>query len=116
MIWVFQTKNSRSSLTKDEFYKGTVVLTGKYPPPRIISKVDPVYPEKAKEKGIRGNVGLTVRVDKSGHVEDVRLAFSIPLLDQAAIDAVKQWKFEPTIIKNKAVSVVFPVLVPFELK
>ena len=68
------------------------------------------------KKGIQGTITLRVRVDESGNVEAVRVVFSIPLLDQAAIDAVKQWKFKPKIIKKKARPVVFAVSVPFYIE
>ncbi len=113
-VWIFSDKNP--ALDEDEFTKGAVVLKGNLTPPEILSSVDPVYPKQAREKGISGVVALKVRVNEQGQVEAVKLQFSIPLLDQAAIDAVKQWKFEPKIINNEAVPVVFSVTVPFKLE
>ena len=76
----------------------------------------PVYPEAARAAGVQGVVILSVRADEAGKVVDTMVLRSIPLLDQAAIDAVKQWIYEPMIKDGKAVSVVFTVTVRFQLK
>jgi protein TonB len=65
-------------------------------PPEIETYVVPEYPPKARAQGIEGRVLLMVVVDESGKVEDnVTILDSIPMLDQAAIDAVHQWQFTP---------------------
>jgi periplasmic protein TonB len=65
-------------------------------PPEIVTYVVPEYPPKARARGIEGRVLLMVIVDESGKVEDnVQVVDSIPMLDQAAIDAVRQWSFTP---------------------
>jgi len=114
LVWIFGEKES--VLIEDEFIKGAVVLEGNLTPPEILNKVNPIYPDSAREKGIGGVVVLDLRVNEHGKVEDVKLLLSIPQLDQAAIDAVKQWQFEPKIIDKKAVPVVFSVRVPFKIE
>jgi protein TonB len=65
-------------------------------PPEIETYVVPEYPQKARVQGIEGRVLLMVVVDESGKVEDnVKILDSIPMLDQAALDAVHQWRFTP---------------------
>jgi protein TonB len=65
-------------------------------PPEIETYVVPEYPPKARARGIEGRVLLMVIVDASGRVEDdIKVLDSIPMLDQAAIDAVRQWSFTP---------------------
>ncbi len=65
-------------------------------PPEIVTYVVPIYPPQARAKKIEGRVLLMVIVDESGKVEDnVQVVDSIPMLDQAAIDAVHQWSFTP---------------------
>lgn len=54
----------------------------------------PVYPKKAKSARVQGTVVLEVTVDREGNVTDARIVRSVPLLDQAALDAVRQWKYE----------------------
>ncbi len=101
---------------REEFEKGAVRAVGDIKPPRRIKAIDPVYPEMARQLQVEGVVIVEARTDEKGNVEDARLLRSIPLLDQAAIDAVKQWKYEPAIINGKAQKVVFTVTVRFMLK
>ncbi|MEW5900094.1 MAG: energy transducer TonB, partial [Acidobacteriota bacterium] len=84
--------------------------------PKIIKKVDPVYPEAARKAGIQGIVLLEARTDEKGNVVQVRVLKSIPELDQAAIDALRQWKYEPCVIDGKPAGIAFSVTVQFALK
>lgn len=104
------------SKEQTEFEKGAVRAVGDIKPPRLIKAVDPVYPEMARQAQVEGVVIVEARTDEKGNVEDARILRSIPLLEQAAIDAVKQWKYEPAIINGKAQKVVFTVTVRFMLK
>lgn len=92
-----------------------IKATGEIKPPRLIKKVDPVYPEEARKDGVEGTVILEVTTDKSGKVARVRVLRSVPLLDQAAIDAVKQWVYEPVVIDGEPKPIVFTVTVTFRL-
>ncbi|MGB9764737.1 MAG: energy transducer TonB [Candidatus Saccharicenans sp.] len=89
---------------------------GEIKPPKLIKKVDPVYPEEARKAGVEGIVILEVTTDQFGRVASVRVLKSVPLLDEAAIDAVKQWVYEPVIIDGKPKPIVFTVTVNFQLK
>ena len=99
-----------------EFEKGAVRAVGKIEPPKLLKEVAPVYPEAARKARVQGLVILEIKSDETGNVVDVRILRSIPLLDQAAIEAVKQWKYEPLIVDGKARSVIFTVTVNFILK
>lgn len=92
-----------------------VRIGGDVKPPNKIKDVKPVYPKDAKDARIQGVVILEIVVDREGRVSDVEVARSIPELDQAAVDAVQQWEFEPTYVKGKAVSVRMTVTVNFVL-
>ena len=94
----------------------SVRASGEISPPRIIKQVDPVYPEIARQARIEGVVILEIRTDIYGRVQDAKLLRSIPLLDQAAIDAVKQWVYEPMIINGRPRGGIFTVTVRFDLK
>ncbi len=87
-------------------------------PPEILTYVVPVYPPKARAQKIEGRVLLMVVVDESGKVEDnVQVVDSIPMLDQAAIDAVHQWSFTPARDSDgNPVRVQLEVPVPFTLR
>jgi TonB family protein len=100
----------------EEFAKGAVKAEGNITPPKLIKQVDPVYPEEARKKQIEGIVILSARTDEQGNVVGVKVLRSIPELDQAAINAVKQWKYEPKIIDGKPRALIFTVTVRFRLK
>jgi protein TonB len=89
---------------------------GEIKEPRLVRKVDPVYPEIARQARVAGTVILEATTDISGRVATVKVLRSIPLLDQAAIDAVRQWVYEPMIINGRPRGVIFTVTVRFELK
>ena len=93
-----------------------VRILGDLTPPRLIKKVEAAYPEDAKKAGIEGVVILEVTTDKNGRVTKTGILRSIPALDQAAIDAVKQWVYEPKIIDGKPTRVIFTVTVRFEIQ
>lgn len=82
-------------------------------PPSKIFHVDPVMPETALRANVRGTVILEVTVDVDGSVKEARVLRSIPLLDAAAREAVRQWRYEPTIIRGKSAPVVITVPVTF---
>jgi protein TonB len=100
----------------DKFAQGAVRAIKDIKPPRLVKEVPPVYPEIARQSQVQGVVILGVKTDEEGKVEDLIVLRSIPLLDQAAIDAVRQWVYEPLIVDGKAVPVVFTVTVRFNLK
>lgn len=75
--------------------------------------VEPVYPEIAKRAGVSGAVILEAVIDPNGNVTDVNVLRSIPLLDEAAMDAVRQWKYEPTLLNGIPVPIVMTVTVNF---
>ena len=85
-------------------------------PPHISHRVDPTYPEKSRRERTEGIVRLKVVVGDDGFAHDIQVSKSLaPDLDQAAIDAVKQWKFEPGQYLNKPVPVEITIEVSFRL-
>jgi protein TonB len=83
--------------------------------PEAVTRVPPVYPDIAREAGVDGTVQVQALVGKDGHVKDVRVMKSIPMLDAAATSAVKQWVFKPALSNNKPVAVWVAVPVKFSL-
>lgn len=112
----FALKEGDKSKALEKFAQGAVKAEGDVKPPRLIKEAAPVYPEAARQAGVEGVVILSVRANEKGEVVDAMVLRSIPLLDQAAIDAVRQWVYEPTIIDGQAVPIVFTVTVRFQLK
>jgi TonB family protein len=98
------------------FAKGAVQAVGEIRPPKLIKEVVPIYPELARKEGVSGIIVLGVRTDVSGRVTEVKVLRSIPLLDQAAVDAVRQWIYEPKLIEGKPTPVVFSVTITFRLR
>jgi TonB family protein len=92
-----------------------IKVGGDVPPPKKTKHVNPVYPPDAKDAGIQGVVIIEAVIDKEGKVASATVVKSIPELDQAAVDAVLQWEFEPTYIKGKPVSVRMTVTINFTL-
>jgi protein TonB len=78
-----------------------------------IVKVQPVYPPLAKQARIQGVVILEAIIGKDGAVSEVKVISGHPLLQQAAIDAVSQWKYKPTLLNGEPVEVVTTVTVNF---
>jgi len=83
---------------------------------KLIQKIDPVYPELAKRARVAGIVLLQVTVDEQGSVQDVKLIRGHPLLNQSAIDAVRQWRYSPTLLNGEPVQVIATVTVNFVLR
>ncbi len=86
--------------------------------PVLDQKVDPKYPAEAKKNKIQGTVKVEAVIDKSGSVIEAKASESPdPSLAQAAIDAVRQWKFKPAVNKKgEPVQVKTTVTVNFKLK
>ncbi len=89
---------------------------GDIEPPRVIKRVDPVYPEAARQAGIQGSVILYVTTDEEGRVKNVEVLKSIPALDKAAIEALRQWVYEPFMSKGVPTPISFSVTVRFHLQ
>ena len=83
--------------------------------PRKLVDVPPVYPEAARAAGIEGVVILDIVVGEGGSVIEVRVVRSIPELDQAAIDAVSRWQYEPTLLNGEPVEIEMTVTINFML-
>lgn len=75
--------------------------------------VRPVYPAIAQSARVSGSVTIEATVDAEGKVREARVVRSVPLLDQAALDAVRQWEYEPSLVNGKPVPVVVTVTVNF---
>ena len=75
----------------------------------------PTYPDVARAARAQGIVIVDATIGLDGKVVDAKVVRSIPLLDAAALDAVKRWEFEPTLLNGKPVSVIVTVAVQFSL-
>lgn len=82
---------------------------------KLTRKVLPVYPPIAKQARIRGTVRLEAIIGKDGAIRNLRVVQGHPLLVQAALQAVQQWRYEPTLLNNQPVEVVTIIDVIFRL-
>ena len=82
---------------------------------RAISRPNPVYPQLARQARIQGVVKLEAVIDETGKITDLKVISGHPLLVQAALDAVKQWRYQPTVLNNVAVQVATTIDVNFTL-
>jgi TonB family protein len=81
----------------------------------LISRVEPVYPEAAKQARIQGIVVLEIEISAAGTVDNARVITGHPLLIQAAIDAVKQWRYKPTLLNGQPSPMTTTVTMNFAL-
>jgi protein TonB len=69
----------------------------------------------AQQARVQGIIIVEARIEKDGTVSSVRVLRSIPLLDEAAIDAVRQWEFTPTLLNGVPIPVIMTTTVSFRL-
>jgi TonB family protein len=86
---------------------------GNVKPPQKIRDVRPVYPPVARDANVTGVVIIETRIGRDGAVETAHVLKSIPLLDEAALAAVSQWRFAPTLMNGAPVPVIMTVTVNF---
>jgi TonB family protein len=98
-----------------EWARGVARVGGNFTPPRKIVHVNPVYPDEARQARVQGVVIIEARIEADGRIINARILRSIPLLDQAALDAVTQWVFTPTLQDGSPVPVLTAMTVQFSL-
>jgi len=95
--------------------KEPVHVGGDIRPPQKVKDVPPRYPVIAQASRVQGVVILEAVIGEDGTVQNVRVLRSKPLLDDAAVEAVRQWRFTPTLLNGQPVPVVMTVTVAFTL-
>lgn len=95
--------------------KGPVRVGGQIKEPSKIRNVPPAYPDIAKQARVQGVVVLEAVISPSGEVTNVRVLRGVPLLNDAAALAVRQWRYTPTTLNGQPVAVVMTVTVNFRL-
>ena len=83
--------------------------------PRLVAHVRPLYPTRAVSARVEGTVILEARIDATGKVTNDKVLRSIPLLDQAALHAVRQWRYAPTCLYGVGIPLIITVPVSFKL-
>lgn len=85
-------------------------------PPAKLGGAEPVYPELAKRARVGGEVVIECTIDPSGRVVNASVTRSNPLFDTAALDAVRTWRYRPTLVDGIPVPVLLTVTVRFHLR
>lgn len=83
---------------------------------KILHRVLPIYPPLAVTARVQGTVHLVGVIAKDGTIRDLRVIDGHPLLVRAAVDAVRQWTYRPTLLSGEAVEVIAPIAVTFTLE
>ncbi|HEV2444959.1 MAG TPA: TonB family protein [Candidatus Sulfopaludibacter sp.] len=94
---------------------GTIRVGGNMQQAKLVSQGRPVYPPLAKQARIQGTVTLNALIGPDGHIQNLAVVHGHPLLVQAALDAVKDWVYEPTLLNGQPVAVVTTIDVNFTL-
>jgi TonB family protein len=114
----------------DAFAGGLVSGNGKQPsapaaplpvggdvkPAHMISSVAPIYPALAKNQHVEGDVRVDALIDATGHVSAMKVVSGATLLHQAAMDALRQWKYQPAVLDGKPVPMHLTVTIQFRLQ
>jgi periplasmic protein TonB len=79
----------------------TLVVGGLVQAQKLVSQAQPVYPTRARQAGISGKVELAAIIRADGQIQQLAVITGHPLLRQAAIDAVKQWMYQPTLLNEQ---------------
>jgi len=93
-----------------------VRVGGNIKEPKTLFKPDPTYPPIAKQAKVEGQVILEATIARDGSVKDVRVLRGNALFNDAAMEAVKKWKYTPTMLNDQPVEVLMTVVVNFVLK
>jgi protein TonB len=100
---------------KENRPKAPVRVGGRVREPKLILKIDPTYPPLARQTHMEGVVVIDAVLDEQGNVVEAKVTSGPPLLIQAALDAVRKWRYEPTYLNDQPVAVQLNVTVSFRL-
>jgi protein TonB len=92
-----------------------VPVTSNIEAAKLISRVQPAYPALAIQARIQGNVVLHAIIGRDGQVSELQVLSGHPLLVSAAVEAVRQWRYSPTLLNGQAVEVETTITVSFVL-
>ena len=82
---------------------------------RIVYQPKPEYPELARMTRVEGPVEFEAVIGKDGAIEQLKVLKGHPLLVKAALEAVRQWRYQPTLLNGKSVEVITEITVNFKL-
>jgi TonB family protein len=106
-------KRVNTAATRTAAVVAPLRIGGQIKPPTRIKDVKPLYPAIAQSAHVTGAVTIEATIGADGKVAEAKVVHSVPLLDQAALDAVRQWEYMPTLLNGVPVPVVTMVTVNF---
>ena len=108
-----EARKVKAAAARREKLAKAIRVGGQIRPPIRIKDVAPLYPAIAQSARVQGDVVIEATIDEEGKVADARVVKSMPLLDQAALDAVRQWEYQPSLLNGVPTAVVTTVTVKF---
>jgi len=93
----------------------TPLVTGTIKPARLVATSAPIYPKLARSQRVSGDVTIDALIDPTGHVSNMKVVSGPALLQQSAMESLRQWKYEPAQLDGKAVATHATVTVQFKL-
>ena len=110
---VEEARRAKADAARREKLAKAVRVGGQVRPPIRLNEVAPVYPAIAQSARVQGDVVIEATIDEEGKVADARVVKSVPMLDQAALDAVRQWQYRPSLLNGVPTAVITTVTVKF---
>ena len=86
---------------------------GALKPPRLVSSVLPIYPSMARDAGIEGEVVIDTTIDETGKVTSTKVVSGPAVLRQSALDALRQWRYAPSMLNGQPIPVQMTVTIKF---
>ena len=108
-----EARRAKAATARREKLAKAIRVGGQIRPPIKMKDVAPVYPAIAQSARVQGDVVIEATIDEEGKVADTKVVKSVPLLDQAALDAVKQWEYRPSLLNGVPTPVVTTITVKF---
>ena len=96
--------------------RGPIRIGGTIQQPALVHRVEPVYPGLAVSARIEGTVILEAIVDEEGRVESLKVLRSLGVLDRAALEAVRQWRYSPVLLNGRPEKFILTVVVTFKFE
>lgn len=107
-------KARADAAAREKLMSTAVRVGGAIRNPVKVKDVTPEYPPLAKSNRVGGTVQIEATIGPDGKVADARVVKSVPILDEAALDAVRQWEYKPTLVKGVPVPVIVNVAIDFK--
>ena len=108
-------KTMSTPVVPKEVKRTPVRVGGHVREPQVIKRVEPIYPALARQTHVQGVVLIDAILDEHGNVVEMKVVSGPPLLIQAAFDAVRQWRYEPTYLNDEPIAVQMNISVTFRL-